>query len=73
MLSNRVGNFDIIESVLRLRVSLFVSIFLDYITLLVQVLTQKTEKWEWRARSHPIGSGDRQESSSGNHCGSRKR
>ena len=48
--------------------SLFVSIFFHSITLLVQVLTQKYRKWEWQARSHPIGSGDGQESSSGKQC-----
>ena len=35
MLFNRVGNVDIINRVLRLRVSIFVSLFFHYITLLV--------------------------------------
>ena len=48
----------------------FFSLCFHFVTLLVQVLTHEAGKWEWRARSYPIGSGDGQESSSGKHCGS---
>ena len=58
VLSNHVGNFGSIGSILRLRVSLVFFFCFHSITLVVQVLTQEARKWEWRARSCPISSGD---------------